>query len=473
DDVSAQICKNFSAPAEQLAASIRNGLEIIGSHRHSSALRRSSFRFSLKPSESRLILPVSKADVGVQTSHEIVEEDSVEFMCNNCKNRMQLEVKEVNEISDLQLVTVDGSESADKSKIQVPKAVEKVLAGAIRREMALEDICAKKTSEIMQLNRLVQQYKHERECNAIIAQTREDKILRLESLMDGVLPTEEFMEEELVSLTHEYKLLKEKYENHPELLRTKIELKRVQDELDNLRSFCDMGEREVLLEEIQDLRSQLQYYVDCSSTSARTRKSMLQLTYSRDPNVAPLSTIPESTEESAEQKLEQERKRWTEVESNWISLAEELKVELEASRSLAEKTMQELETEKKCAEELKEAMQLAMEGQARMLEQYADLEEKHMQLLARHRTIRDGVEDVKKAASKAGVRGAESKFINALAAEISALRVERERERRYLRDENKGLQAQLRDTAEAVQAAGELLVRLKEADEAVATAQVC
>ncbi|BFG15554.1 hypothetical protein CerSpe_018280 [Prunus speciosa] len=471
DDVSAQICKNFSAPAEQLAASIRNGLEIIGSHRHSSALRRSSFRFSLKPSESRLILPVSKADVGVQTSHEIVEEDSVEFMCNNCKNRMQLEVKEVNEISDLQLVTVDGSESADKSKIQVPKAVEKVLAGAIRREMALEDICAKKTSEIMQLNRLVQQYKHERECNAIIAQTREDKILRLESLMDGVLPTEEFMEEELASLTHEYKLLKEKYENHPELLRTKIELKRVQDELDNLRSFCDMGEREVLLEEIQDLRSQLQYYVDCSSTSARTRKSMLQLTYSRDPNVAPLSTIPESTEESAEQKLEQERKRWTEVESNWISLAEELKVELEASRSLAEKTMQELETEKKCAEELKEAMQLAMEGQARMLEQYADLEEKHMQLLARHRTIRDGLEDVKKAASKAGVRGAESKFINALAAEISALRVERERERRYLRDENKGLQAQLRDTAEAVQAAGELLVRLKEADEAVATAQ--
>lgn len=52
----------------------------------------------------------------------------------------------------------------------------------------------------------MQQYKHERECNAIIAQTREDKILRLESLMDGVLPTEEFMEEELVVLTHEHKV---------------------------------------------------------------------------------------------------------------------------------------------------------------------------------------------------------------------------------------------------------------------------
>ncbi|KAM1746991.1 hypothetical protein ACFX11_013572 [Malus domestica] len=471
NDLSARAFTNFSAPAEQLAASIQHGLEIIGSHRQSSALRKSSFRFSLKPSESRVIFPVSKADVGLQTSQEIVKDDSVEFICNNCKNRMQLEVKEANDISDMQLVPVDGSESADKSKIQVPKAMEKVLAGAIRREMALEDLCAKKTSEIMQLNRLVQQYKHERECNGIIAQTREDKILHLESLMDGVLPTEEFMEEELVSLTHEYKILKEKYENHPELLRTNIELKRVQDELENLRNFCDMGEREVLFEEIQDLRSQLQYYVDCSSTSARTRNSMMQLTYSRDPNVAPLSTISESNEESSEQKLEQERQKWNEVESKWISLTEEFRMELEASRSLAEKTMQELETEKKCAEELKKAMKLAMEGQSRMLEQYADLEEKHMQLLARHRMIRDGVEDVKKAAAKAGVRGAESKFINAIAAEISALRVEREREGRYLRDENKGIQAQLRDTAEAVQAAGELLVRLKEADEAVATAQ--
>lgn len=52
----------------------------------------------------------------------------------------------------------------------------------------------------------IQQYKHERECNAIIGQTREDKIARLESLMDGVLPTEEFIEEEMLSLNHEHKV---------------------------------------------------------------------------------------------------------------------------------------------------------------------------------------------------------------------------------------------------------------------------
>ncbi|KAJ6710847.1 KINESIN-LIKE PROTEIN KIN-12B [Salix koriyanagi] len=189
------------------------------------------------------------------------------------------------------------------------------------------------------------------------------------------------MEEELAAFMHEHKLLKDKYENHPEVSKINIEMKRVQDELENYRNFCDLGEREVLLEEIQDLRSQLQYYTDSSSSSVLKRNSLLKLTYPY-------------------------------------------------------------------------------------------LEERHIHLLARHRRIREGIDDVKKAASKAGVRGAESKFINALAAEISALKAEREKERRYFRDESRGLQAQLRDTAEAVQAAGELLARLKEAEEAVVVAEV-
>lgn len=249
-------------------------------------------------------------------------------------------------------------------------------------------------------------------------------------------------------------------------------MKKVQDELQSYRNFYDLGEREVLMEEIQDLRSQLQYYIDSPSASLRKQNPPLQFTYSEPSIAPPLGVIPESTEESAEEKLEQERVRWTEAESKWISLSEELRSELEASRLLAEKRKREFEAEKKCAEELEEAMQMAMAGHARLLEQYADLEEKHMQLLLRHRKMQDGIGDVKRAAARAGVKGAESKFINALAAEISALKVERERERRYLRDENKGLQAQLRDTAEAVQAAGELLVRLKEAEEGVSAAQV-
>ncbi|KHN44463.1 Kinesin-like protein KIF15 [Glycine soja] len=469
--LSSQTSPNFLSKTENLAASIRHGLEIMDSYKRNSALRQSPYRFSLQPRESRLIFPTNKVDVGLQTSlDDIVGEDSVLFTCSNCKNRAHLDANETDNDSNLQLIPVD---------------LEKVLAGSIRREMALEEFCAKQTSEIMQLNRLVQQYKHERECNAIIAQTREDKILRLESLMDGVLPTEEFMEEELVALTHEHKILKDKYENHPEVLKMEIELKKVQEELEKYQNFYKLGEREVLMEEIQSLRSQLQFYVDSSSTSARKQYPLLQLTYSSEPSMAAtLTVIPESTEEreetnetlassrnDTEAQFEQERIKWTEAESRWISLSEELRAELESSRLLAEKRKQELDAERECTQELQEAMHMAIEGHARLLEQYADLEEKHIHLLARHRQIQDGIEDVKKAASRAGVRGAESKFINALAAEISALKAEREKERRILRDENKGLQSQLKDTAEAVQAAGELLLRLKEAEEAVTTAQ--
>ncbi|KAK7311432.1 hypothetical protein RJT34_09570 [Clitoria ternatea] len=481
---SSQTAPNFDTKTENLAASIRHGLEIIDSYQRNAALRQSSYRFSLRPRESRLIFPTEKVDVGLQTSLD-VGEDSVSFTCSNCKSRGQLDANEIDNNSDLQLVPVDSLESADKPKKQVLKAVEKVLAESIRREMALEEFCARQTAEIMQLNHLVQQYMCERESNAIIAQTREDKILRLESLMDGVLPTEEFMKKELVAIAHEHKLLKDKYENHPEVLKMEIELKRVRDELEKYQNFFDLGEKEVLMEEIQSLRSQLQFYIDSSSTAARTQYPLLQLTYPSEPSLAAsLTAIPEPSEEkddtnevpasskdNFEEQLEQERIKWTEAESKWISLSEELRAELETSRLLAEKRKRELDAEKKGTQELQEAIHIAIEGHARLLEQYADLEEKHIQLLARHRKIQDGIEDVKKAASRAGVRGAESKFINALAAEISALKAEREKERRILRDENKGLQAQLKDTAEAVQAAGELLLRLKEAEEGVTLAQ--
>lgn len=264
-------------------------------------------------------------------------------------------------------------------------------------------------------------------------------------------------------------LLKDKYDNHPEFLRVTIELKRVQDELDQYRNFFDLGEREVLMEEVQNLRNQLQSYLDKSPKTSQKWNPPLQLTHAAE---SVLETVVESSNDDFEKRFEEERQRWTQTESEWISLSEDLRAELETSRSLAEKRELELNAEKKCSEELKEALQTAMQGHARILEQYAELQEKHIALLARHRKIRDGIADVKQAAAKAGVRGAESRFINSLAAEISALKAERDKERKIWKDQNNGLQAQLRDTAEAVQAAGELLVRLKESEEAVTDAKV-
>lgn len=252
----------------------------------------------------------------------------------------------------------------------------------------------------------------------------------------------------------------------------KIELKRVQDELDKYRNFFDMGEKDVLLEEIKDLRSQLEYYVDFSTNKASDRKGvMLHLTYPSHIDSAPTDTKSDMAE-NAKQQLKNERHEWAEMERKWISFIEGLNDELEASRCLSEKQKYELDAGKKYTDELKEALQFAMQGHARILEQYADLHEKHIALLATRRKMQDVVADVKKAAAKAGVKGVESKFIDSLASEISVLKAGREKESRYWRDENKGLQQQLRDTAEAVQAAGELLVRLKDTEKAVAVAEV-
>lgn len=121
-DAPIQMGKNVMTTTEHLAASLHRGLEIIDSHRQSSAFRRSAFRLSFRPADLKQVLLVEKVNVGVQTSLDdgISEEDPVSFLCNKCKNRAQLDIKEANENSRLQLVPVDGSESADKSKL-VPK----------------------------------------------------------------------------------------------------------------------------------------------------------------------------------------------------------------------------------------------------------------------------------------------------------------------------------------------------------------
>lgn len=175
--------KSCFASTEHLAATLHRGLEIIQSQRLSPALRRSSFRFSCMLADVKTVTPVVKVDVGVQTvSHddELIDKDTGESLCCKCKTEnCQQELINDDDVQNMQLVPVDGSPSHDMCKKQVPKvcqlvtggtstffsflnsynvifqAVEKVLAGAIRREMALEEMCAKQNSEIMQHNRLV------------------------------------------------------------------------------------------------------------------------------------------------------------------------------------------------------------------------------------------------------------------------------------------------------------------------------
>uniref|UniRef100_A0A0E0NF23 Kinesin motor domain-containing protein n=1 Tax=Oryza rufipogon TaxID=4529 RepID=A0A0E0NF23_ORYRU len=457
-DVETSRCKS------NLAASIQKGLQVIESHRNSVTWRRSSLGLNTRLMDAHLSVPVCKVDVAIQTDPEESEprQNTMALIPSNQPEATTDGNREISDCINLQLVTVDGSIPSNdlKQQEQVFKAVEKVLAGAIRREMLRDEQCAKQAAEIQQLKRLVQQYKHERECNAAIAQIREEKIARLETLVDGILPTEELMHAENLSLQDENKILHQKYENHPEVLSAKIELERIQEELERYRNFKD--EKEVLLEEIQHLKNQLHYMLSSSMALCRPPVELVQAisTVSDRPTISALEEAGDDGHSIVDA-----------AESRWITLTEELRVELEKSKSLSERLQLEVESEKQCSEELKGALEMAMQGHARILEQYCELQEKHASLLSMCRTINDGIEDVKKEAAKAGVRGAESKFINALARQVSILRAEREKERRFWMDENKGLQQQLSDTAEAVQAAGELLVRLNDAEEAASLVQ--
>lgn len=172
------------------------------------------------------------------------------------------------------------------------------------------------------------------------------------------------------------------------------------------------------------------------------------------------------------EEVERERQKWTESESRWISLTEELRLELESNRKFAEKKEMELTEEKKCTAELDDAIHRAVLGHGKMVEHYAELQEAYGDLLEKHRRMMEGIAEVKRAAAKAGRKGCGTAFAAALAAELSTVRIDREKERAQLKEQNRRLRIQLRDTAEAVHAAGELLVRLREAEEALAQAKV-
>ncbi|KAH0468136.1 hypothetical protein IEQ34_003169 [Dendrobium chrysotoxum] len=210
------------------------------------------------------------------------------------------------------------------------------------------------------------------------------------------------------------------------------------------------SDKEALLKEIECLRKQLKSYT-CSST-----------------NVSPLEQLRNGSNTPVKgEEFESEKVRWMESESRWISLTEELRIDLESNRRLAEKKELELSLEKQCTAELDDALHRSILGHARIIEHYAELQEKYDELLAKHRKVMEGIAEVKKAAAKAESKCKGSAFAAALAAELATSRIEREKERKYLKEQNRVLKLQLRDTAEAVHAAGELLVRLKEAEEAV------
>ncbi|KAF5197622.1 Kinesin [Thalictrum thalictroides] len=438
--------KMFSSPTDSLAASLHRGLQLIDYHQRASASK-SSVALSFEHLALRSSLAIKQGDAILPTLIEgktHLDGPGTPFICATCK-RESNELGEVQDSLNMCIVPFDEPRSSGL-KDKTVKDGEKVVDEARKRE-ELEKVCAEQAAKIEQLNVLVEQYKHEKEQNSLLQKTQEMSINKDEAFTSGVGGMQDLEKEKHILLLEE----KEDESKNPgdasdaDISAAKSELKGLQEE------------REGLLKEIDTLKNKLQCYVDVSWIESQSTK--LRESYNAN------------SSNKTGKELEEERQMWIEKESEWICLTDELRVDLDSNRRHAENVEMELRLEKRVTEELDDALNRAVLGHARFVEHYADLQDKYNELLERHQKIMEGIAEVKRAAAKAGAKGKGSRFAKSLAAELSVLRVEREREREHLKKENKSLRIQLRDTAEAVHAAGELLVRLREAEEAVSVAE--
>ncbi|XP_078442016.1 phragmoplast orienting kinesin 2 [Wolffia australiana] len=147
------------------------------------------------------------------------------------------------------------------------KSVETLLAGALRREKIADTSMKQLQAEIEQLNRLVRQREEDTQCTKMMLKFREDKIHRMESLVERLTTPESYLREENISLAEEIRLLQSKVDRHPEVTRFALENIRLLDQLRRFQDFYEEGERDILLAEVAELRNQVVRMLDEKYTS--------------------------------------------------------------------------------------------------------------------------------------------------------------------------------------------------------------
>ncbi|KAK1276832.1 Kinesin-like protein KIN12B [Acorus gramineus] len=174
------------------------------------------------------------------------------------------------------------------------KYLEKTLAGSLRREKMSDTTIKQLEAEIEQLNRLVRQREEDTRCTKMMLRFREDKIQRMEALLEGVVPVDSYLLEENKAQSEEIQLLRTRVDRNPELIQIfdenpdldeqtisnripkeasyvgicsgnkesdllRIELERTREELDDCRDklkSCTEANT-ILSRDIDDLQSQL------------------------------------------------------------------------------------------------------------------------------------------------------------------------------------------------------------------------
>lgn len=150
--------------------------------------------------------------------------------------------------------------------------------------------------------------------------------------------------------------LQEKFDKHPEVTHAKVEQERLLDELERYRTFFDLGEREVLVQENMQLRNHLQTYIECGTTGAAKhrrlsraiRESTADLSLQNFSEDSAAGILPLTSREPVDfDRWEKERKMWEERQIECLSMMEEMDAESTKYRQLAEKRKLELDGEKR------------------------------------------------------------------------------------------------------------------------------
>ncbi|XP_073006055.1 kinesin-like protein KIN-12F isoform X2 [Typha latifolia] len=166
------------------------------------------------------------------------------------------------------------------------KSLEATLVGSLRREKMADTTIKQLEAEIEQLNRLVRQREEDTRCSKMMLKFREDKIHRMETLLDGEMPKDVYLLEENKALTEEIQLLHARVDRNPEVTRFALENIRLLDQLRRFQDFYEEGEKELLSNEVAQLRNQLIQILDGDFECNQQPNSDIELQDCRHPQFA-------------------------------------------------------------------------------------------------------------------------------------------------------------------------------------------
>ncbi|KAF1867703.1 hypothetical protein Lal_00050136 [Lupinus albus] len=159
------------------------------------------------------------------------------------------------------------------------KSMKVALLGALRREKIAQTTIQNLQAEIVGMNCLVRQREEDAQHTTILLWHSEKKIKQLELLVDDKLSAEKYLMEENRSLQEEIILLQACVDKNVESSKLTLENDKLLQQMQLLQNFCEHGERERLLTELDELHEQLLVTLEENFTLSMKNEEQVKIFY--------------------------------------------------------------------------------------------------------------------------------------------------------------------------------------------------